>query len=91
MGYDFPPGNNLLGDASTDNIPRSFSSNHSDSGDEWVHIDGSNWCVMNVSILIGFTFAAGFLSKFLLSIVQVSKSMYVNSFLNSSDSIESNN
>ena len=36
MGYDFPPGNNLLGDASPDNSPISLSSNHSDSSDEWV-------------------------------------------------------
>ena len=42
MGYDFPPGNNLLGDASPANSPTSLSSNHYDSGDEWVHIDGSN-------------------------------------------------
>ena len=41
MGYDFPPGNNLLGDASPANSPRSLSSNHSDSGDKWVQIDGS--------------------------------------------------
>ena len=38
MSYDFPPGN-LLGDVSPDNSPRSLSSNHSGSGDEWVHIE----------------------------------------------------
>ena len=42
MGYDFPPGIDLLGGASPANSPRSLRSNHSDSGDEWVHIDGSN-------------------------------------------------
>ena len=38
MSYDFPPGN-LLGDASPANSPRSLSSNHSGSSDDWAHID----------------------------------------------------
>ena len=42
MGYDFPPGNNLLVDASPANSPRSLSSNNSDSGDDWVHVDTSS-------------------------------------------------
>ena len=39
MGYDFPPGKNILGDASPANSPRYLSSNHSGSGNDWVHID----------------------------------------------------
>ena len=42
MSYDFPPGIYLLGDASPANSPRSLSSNHSDSGEDWVHIDTSS-------------------------------------------------
>ena len=41
MSYDFPPGN-LLGDVSPANIPRSLSSNHSNSSDDWVQIDTSS-------------------------------------------------
>ena len=44
------PVNHALGDASPTNIPRSPSSNDSESGDDWVHISGSNWYVMNMSI-----------------------------------------
>ena len=36
------PVNHYLGDAFPANIPRSPSSNDSDSGDNWVHISGSN-------------------------------------------------
>ena len=42
MSYEFPPGINLLGDASTANSPRSLSSNHSGSCDDWVQIDTSS-------------------------------------------------
>ena len=42
MSYDFPPGINLLGDASPANSPRSLSSNNYNSDDEWVHIDASS-------------------------------------------------
>ena len=34
--------NHALDDASPANIPRSPLSNDSDSGDDWVHISGSN-------------------------------------------------
>ena len=36
------PMNHDLGDAPPANIPRSPSSNDSDSGDDWFHISGSN-------------------------------------------------
>ena len=42
MNYTFTPMNNSLGDASSNNSPRSSLSNDSDSSDNWVHISGYN-------------------------------------------------
>ena len=48
--YASSPVNHALSDPPPANSPRSPSSNDSDYGDDWFHIGGSNWCVMNVSI-----------------------------------------